>query len=372
MKIAFVLDDSIARPDGVQQYVTALGSALVDAGHDVVYACSGDVRDDLPSVSLTGNIAVTFNGNGLRTPRPASRTRLRAWLLATRPDVIHVQMPHSPFFAGRVVREARRVLGRDVRIVGTFHILPDGRVSELGTAALGRVLRSNLALFDSFAAVSEPAVAFARQAFGIDCALAPCLVDVDAFRAQAPAHRPSPQGRPLTVSFLGRFVDRKGAPELVEAVAALPEGARSRIRVRMGGKGPLLPAVERLVAERGLADIVALEGFVAEEDKAQFYADADIACFPATGGESFGIVLIEAMAAGAGVVVGGDNPGYRSVLKDDAVLVDPRDADSFAAVLTDLIGDDARRAEIHTRQQVRVRDFDAPVALAAALRLYEG
>ncbi len=370
MKIAFVLDDSLSRPDGVQQYVTTLGAALADAGHDVVYASSGDVRDDLPSVSLTGNIAVTFNGNGLRTPRPASRRRLRDWLLANRPDVIHVQMPHSPFFAGRVVREARRVLGGDVRIVGTFHILPDGRVSEIGTAALGRVLRSNLRMFDAFSAVSQPAAEFARAAFGIDCALTPNLVDVDAFRAQVRAHRPDAADRPLTVSFLGRFVDRKGAPELVEAVAALSEDVRAQVRVRMGGKGPLLEPVRALVAERGLADIVSLEGFVAEEDKAQFYADADLACFPATGGESFGIVLIEAMAAGAGVVVGGDNPGYRFVLQDDAVLVDARDAEGFAAVLAGLVRDPARRDELHAAQQARVRDFDAPVALAAALRLY--
>ncbi|MDN4471389.1 glycosyltransferase family 4 protein [Demequina zhanjiangensis] len=371
MKIAFVLDDSIARPDGVQQYVTALGAALQGAGHDVVYACSGDVRDDLPAVSLTANIGVTFNGNGLRTPRPASRRLLREWLEQERPDVIHVQMPHSPVFAGRVVQEARRVLGDNVRIVGTFHILPDGKVSELGTALLGRILRRNLQLFDAFSAVSEPAVGFAKQAFGIDCTLVSCLVDVDAFRAEAARPRPVDDGsRPLTVSFLGRFVERKGVRELIEAVSALPPESRDRIHVRMGGRGPLLGSVEALVAEEGLEREISLEGFVAEEDKAQFYADADIAVFPATGGESFGIVLIEAMAAGAGVVVGGDNPGYRFVLQDDGVLVDARDTRAFSLLLELLISDPERRAAIHASQQRRVRDFDVPVTLAAALELY--
>ena len=83
---------------------------------------------------------------------------------------------------------------------------------------------------------------------------------------------------------------------------------RAKLDVRIGGRGPLLADAEALVAKHGLGDVVTFKGFVTEEDKPQFFADADIAVFPALGGESFGIVLIEAMASGAGVVLAGANP----------------------------------------------------------------
>ena len=104
--------------------------------------------------------------------------------------------------------------------------------------------------------------------------------------------------------------------------------------------GTQLGDAEALVAKLGLGDVVTFAGFVSEEDKPQFYADADIAVFPSTGGESFGIVLIEAMASGAGVVVAGANPGYLSVINDrPEVSVDARDTEAFAATLLRLIED---------------------------------
>ncbi|MFV0287474.1 MAG: glycosyltransferase family 4 protein, partial [Demequina sp.] len=306
MKVALVLDDSIDRPDGVQQYVLTLGAFLERAGHEVHYVCSDATRTDVTVHSLARNVGVTFNGNGLRIPLPTSRTMLREFLERERYDVIHVQIPHSPLFAARVVDEARRVQARTVRIVGTFHILPDGAVSEHGTRLLGRWLRGNLAKFDGFCAVSPPAREFAGRAFGIDPRVIPCPVDVTRFAREAAAatRAPGADGR-LVVAFLGRLVERKGAVELIAALAALDPVVLARIEVRIGGKGPLMGSLTEAVARHGLGDTVTFAGFVAEEDKAGFYADADIAVFPATGGESFGIVLVEAMASGAGVVLAG-------------------------------------------------------------------
>ena len=106
--------------------VITIGRAMGERGHEVHVLCSGEAGSPPPGIaevhSLTSNVGVTFNGNGLRTPRPASRSRLRAFLAQQRYDVIHVQTPHSPLFAARVVREARRVQGAAVRIVATFHI----------------------------------------------------------------------------------------------------------------------------------------------------------------------------------------------------------------------------------------------------------
>lgn len=368
MKIAFVLDDSIDRPDGVQQYVLTLGAFLERAGHEVHYVCSEASRTDVTVHSLARNVGVTFNGNGLRVPLPTSRRALREFLDQQRFDVIHVQIPHSPLFASRVVDEARAVQGRSVRIVGTFHILPDGVVSEYGTRALGRLQRRNLARFDAFCAVSPPAVEFARRAFGIEARVIPCSIDTSVFAGAVGAPRDADR---LRVAFLGRLVERKGAAELVDAVAALAPEVRDRIEVRVGGKGPMLESLEAAVARAGLDSVVHFDGFVAEEDKAAYYAGADIAAFPATGGESFGIVLIEAMASGAGVVLGGANPGYLSVLGDrPEVSVDATDTAAFVRALTALVEDDALRTELHAEQAQRVRQFDVETVGAQILDLY--
>ncbi|WP_296666209.1 glycosyltransferase family 4 protein [Demequina sp.] len=371
MRVALVLDDSIDRPDGVQQYVLTLGAFLSRAGHDVHYLCSEASRDDVTVHSLARNVGVTFNGNGLRVPLPTSRKEIRALLDRERYDVIHVQTPHSPLFAARVVDEARKLQARSVRIVATFHILPDSKVSEWGTHALGWLLRANLRKFDAFCAVSEPAAEFARRTFGISARVIPCPVDVARFAADAAgsARVPGDGGR-LVVAFLGRLVARKGVLELVDAVAALPDALRDRIEVRIGGKGPLADSVAEEITEHGL-ERVTLAGFVAEEDKAAFYADADIAVFPATGGESFGIVLVEAMASGSGVVLAGANPGYLSVIGDaPEVSVDASDDVAFAAALERLITDDALRARLHAEQAERVQRFDVERVGAQVLELY--
>jgi len=357
VKIALVLDDSIDRPDGVQQYVRSLRSYLESVGHEVHIICSVSTSTDPRVHSLARNAQVRFNGNGLRTPLPASRGAIRALLEREEFDVIHVQTPHSPVFAGRVVEEARRLRARSIRIVATFHILPDGRVSEWGTKALGVALRKNLRKFDAFAAVSAPAAQFAHDSFGIDCRVIPIGIDLEAFR-----RTPRRDRLRLTVAFLGRLVERKGVLELLEALPLVEQDLLDRLDVRIAGRGPLLEEAENAVMRGDLADVVTFEGFVSEEDKPQFLADADIAVFPATGGESFGIVLLEAMASGAGVVLAGANPGYLSVIGDrPEVSVDARDTRAFAAALTRLVEDVALREELHREQQEHINSFDLTV-----------
>ena len=371
MKVALVLDDSIDRPDGVQQYVRSLGSYLTSVGHEVHYLCSASESTDPFVHALSRTASVKFNGNGLTTPLPASRKVIRSLLEREMFDVIHVQTPHSPFLAGRVVEEARKLQARSVRIVATFLILPHSRFSALSTRALGKVLAKNLRKFDVISAVTEPAAEFAKASFGIsDVPVIPIGVDVAAF--QAAIHTPRPAraaGDTLVVAFLGRLVERKGVLELLEAVALLPGEILDRLDVRIGGRGPLMEDAENAVAQHGLRDVVSFEGFVSEEDKPQFMADADIAVFPALGGESFGIVLIEAMAAGSGVVLAGANPGYLSVIGDRAeVSVDARDTEAFASLLERLVEDSALRDEIHAEQQALVLEFDVNVVGERVLR----
>src|SRR5690606_703495 len=155
-----------------------------------------------------------------------------------------------------------------------------------------------------------------------------------------------------------RLVGRKGVLELIAAVAALPAEVRDGIVVRIGGRGPLLDAARAAVEREGLGKLVSFDGFIADEDKPGYLAGADIAVFPATGGESFGVVLVEAMAAGAGVVLAGDNPGYAWTMGDPQAVVDVTDTEAFAARLAALISNASERQVLHTRQQARVAEFD--------------
>jgi phosphatidylinositol alpha-mannosyltransferase len=194
------------------------------------------------------------------------------------------------------------------------------------------------------------------------------IVDMRA-QALAKPWEGSDGGR-VVVAFLGRLVERKGAVELVEAVAALDPELLDNLVVRIGGRGPLLAPIEESVARHGLAAVVTCEGFIADDDKPGFLAAADIAVFPATGGESFGIVLTEAMAAGSGAVLGGDNPGYAWTLDNPDAVIDPRDTAAFATRLATLIDDTGAREAIHAQQAERVREFDVAVVADRVEALY--
>jgi phosphatidylinositol alpha-mannosyltransferase len=249
--------------------------------------------------------------------------------------------------------------------------MPSGALSKLGTRALGLALRRNLRLFDRFCAISPAAVDFARRSFEVECRMIPAAVDVARIARVSQPRRANPER--VVVAFLGRLVERKGAVELVEALAKMPAQVLSRMEVRLAGRGPLADGIRRRVGAHRLTGTVTMPGFVSEEDKPRFLGEADIAVFPAMGGESFGIVLVEAMAAGAGAVIGGNNPGYRSVLGDDPdVLVDPRDTGAFAALLTRLVSDSDLRQRIHEEQRQRIKAFDIEVVGAAIEGFYRG
>jgi phosphatidylinositol alpha-mannosyltransferase len=246
--------------------------------------------------------------------------------------------------------------------VGTFVILPDSGTSDLGIRILGRLLRRNLRLFDAFCGLSGPAAELATAAYGVAAHAIPGPIDVEAMRTQAAASPwPNPDGDHVIVTFLGRLVERKGVLELIAAVSAMTREAQSQMRVRIGGKGPLADDARRAIERAGLESCIRLDGFIADADKAGYLAAADIAIFPATGGESFGVVLVEAMAAGAGCVVAGDNPGYRWTMGDPDAMVNPRDPAALASALESWVRNPSQRALLHDRQRRRVHDFDAAV-----------
>lgn len=355
LKIAFVIDDTLDKPDGVQQYVLTMGEWLRNRGHVVHYLAGATRRQDVPDIhALSRNIKVRFNGNRLSVPLPADKTAIRQLLARERYDVLHVQMPYSPMLAQRVIQ----AVPASTAVVGTFHILPLTWTVKRATRLLGQWLRPSLRRFDRTFAVSPAAQRFAVQSFRLrECRVLPNVVDLPRF---ATAKLFGRYGDALpTIMFLGRLVPRKGCATLLRAAAELRRMTDQPFRLVICGKGPLEVKLKALAANLGLQGIVEFTGFIEEADKPRYIASADIMVFPSSGGESFGIVLLEAMASGRPAVLAGDNPGYRSVLEDrPELLFSPGDSRLLAAKLNELLDDTGKRRQTVRWQQAFVKQFE--------------
>lgn len=365
LKIGFVLDTSLDPPDGVQQYILRLGEWMNVQGHDVHYLVGETKRTDIPNVhSLSKNVTVTFNGNKMTIPLWAYRAKVKQLLLAEQFDILHVQSPYHPLMAQYILRKSKTAA-----IVSTFHILPYGKIAAAANRLLGITLQPSLKRVNTFLSVSSAAVVFQRRTFGVDSKVLPNVFDYPRFANAQPLLTKDDR---VTILFLGRLVERKGCQYLLQALANLDLNTLPKIRVVVCGKGALLPELQSFASNNGLSDIVEFAGFVSEDDKPGYYASADISVFPSTSGESFGIVLLEAMASGRSSVIAGNNPGYATVMQPRPdLLVNPKDIDTFTAKLQELITDSGKRNQAADWGKEYVRGFDVAVVGPKLISEYE-
>lgn len=365
LRIGIVLDDTLDRPDGVQQYVLLLGRWLAAQGHAVFYLVGHTKRQDIDNVhSMSRTVRVAFNANVLSIPLPANTRKAAQLLKELQLDVLHIQMPYSPMMAGRII--ARQT---NEALVGTFHILPYGRMAKAGSSLLGSVQRKSLGSFDAVMATSPAAAQYASTAYNLSASVVPNPVDVQMYKPVKPIKQTN--GDQLRIVFLGRLVERKGALQLIKAFARMRGLGVHNARLHIGGKGPLLGKLQSYVNRHGLSAHVFFDGYVDEESKPGYLNAADIAVFPAMAGESFGIVLTEALAAGAGVVIGGNNPGYHSVLGEwPECLVQADNVEMFAHSLKTFAQDAKLRHQLHTEQQKSVVRYDIAVVGQQVLTCY--
>jgi len=171
------------------------------------------------------------------------------------------------------------------------------------------------------------------------------------------------KNKKVTIIFLNRLVPRKGCQILIEAAAKLAKiPDLPECEVVICGKGPQASKLQSYIQRHGLEDIVEMTGFVSEEDKPRYYAYADISVFPSSGGESFGIVLLEAMASGRSAVLAGDNPGYASVMEPrPELLFSPKDTPALANLLENYIRNPKLRRQAASWGEEYTRDFDTAV-----------
>jgi phosphatidylinositol alpha-mannosyltransferase len=260
-------------------------------------------------------------------------------------DLLHFHEPFVPFLSLVVLRQSTSVN------VATFHAY--GGLSpayEFGS----RVLGSYAGRLHGRIAVSAAARHFIDRYFPGDYKVIPNGVDVERFARAVPIARWQDGTRNLL--FVGRHEPRKGLIELLKAFRVLRK-AGCRCRLLVVGSGPQEREARRYVLTRRLGNVEFL-GRVTDEEKAALYRTADIYVSPATGAESFGIVLLEAMAAGTAIVCS-DIHGYKGVVRRgrEGLLVPPRKPKALAAAIAELLADDDRRAAMGESGNRRAREF---------------
>lgn len=360
LSVGLVIDDNLDSTAGVQQFTLTIGRELSKRGHKVRYLTSetSDSHPDADKIySLSKTVHARMNGNRVGTPLPASKSTIKNILQKENFDVIHVTTPYSPLLAGKVIVSTKAA------VVGTFHIAVDTAVAGIGAFVLAALQWRSLRRFDYWTAVSLAAENFAKTYYRITPhEITPNPIELARF--QQPKIPAALRSEKIVIVFLGRLVERKGAGYLLKAIASLPKDMQERIEVRIGGGGALRSKLEKFVEDQELQKTVSFYGFIEEDDKAAFLAAADICVFPSTGGECFGISLLEGMAVGSSAVIAGDNQGYQTILGNGMnVLIVPTDTDAFASRLADLIQNEDERNEIIAWQTEEVKKYDVSVVV---------
>lgn len=346
LRIAVVCESPPDAPDGVSRYAHWLVERLREGGHDVV-----EIR---PRLGRRARVGIPANGNIVTTPLGAQLPVLPPGL-----DVVHVQLPCSPLYTGRLIRR----LAPTTALVATFHATPRDRKAEIALTAAGLASSNVNRRTDQTLAVSAGAARAARRTHGLSATvLGPVL---------SPLRMPEPRcSAPTgTVVAVGRLVERKEFALLIAAFAVASKG-RPDWRLNIVGEGPLRRRLEQQIESSGLSARVRLLGQLAEADKRMALLSADLVCVPHGEGESFGMVVVEGMQAGA-VVLAADNPGHRFSL-GGAVhqLVDATSAQEFGERITQLMIDDAARAAALIHQRARLASLSSPDALNSLISAY--
>ncbi|MEU6724361.1 glycosyltransferase family 4 protein [Nonomuraea wenchangensis] len=362
MKVGIVCPYSWDMPGGVKQHIDDLTQALAAQGHDVSVIAPAADDDELPPyVTGAGRaVPVPYNGSVARMSFGfLSAARVRRWVRTGDFDVLHI---HEPLIPSLGVLACWAAKGP---IVATFH----ASFSRSRAIAVAEpLLRSALEKLTGRIAVSDAARKSLVEQFGGDAVLIPNGVTVDRYAQAEPLEGWGPDGR--TIGFLGRMdEERKGLPILLEAFAALA-AERPEVKLLIAGPGDEKDVYERVPAR--FRDRVTVLGMVSEADKIRAYHSVDVFCAPNTRGESFGIVLAEAMASGA-TVLASDIPAFRKVLGDGqaGALFANGDAASLAREAGALLDAPERRAKLAEEALVAVRKYDWSTVARDVVRVYE-
>jgi phosphatidylinositol alpha-mannosyltransferase len=366
MKIALVSPYDFTYPGGANQHILHLAAEYRALAHEVRILAPAARGRPLPEDADFYRIGtpVPIHGNGSTARITLSLTlsrRVKQILAYERFDVVHLHEPLMPALPLTVLYHS------PARNVGTFHAFAE---SSLGYFYARPLLQPVVERLDARIAVSRPAADFVGQYFGGDYAIIPNGIELARYGpgiAPLAAYR---DGRP-TILFVGRFNEpRKGFRFLLRAFVLVREQF-PEARLLVVGRGDIRRYRDFL--DRRELGGVEFVGFVEPDELPRYYVSCDLFCAPSTRGESFGIVLLEAMASGRAVVAS-RIPGYAGVIEHgrDGWLVTPQDPVALALALVRLLADRELRAEIAAAGADKARQFSWPEVARRVLAVYEG
>lgn len=325
MKIGLVLPYNITKGGGVKEIVLELQKGLKKRGHEVVIVTPRprNVKKQPKDVIFVG--AATDFRSPLATTLQISATadaiEIDEMLEKEKFDVLHFHEPWVPFLSRQILNRSNAVN------IATFHAkLPETVMSRTMAKVVTPYTKSILKYLHEFTAVSEAAQDYLSTMSGEPVTIIPNGINTKQFHAP----RDHKEHENKAILYVGRLEKRKGAKYLLRAFADL-QSRHSNIKLLLAGDGEDRAKLELLAEELGISNNIKFLGYISDARKKKLLRDSDLFCSPAIYGESFGVVLLEAMASGL-VTVAGNNPGYSAVMKGlgSVSLVNPRDTTDFS------------------------------------------
>jgi len=360
LKIGIVCPYSWDTPGGVQNHIRDLAEFLIAAGHDVSVLAPATDEANLPSYVVNAGkpISIPYNGAVARVLfGPVAFARVRQWISQGEFDLLHLHEPAIPSISLLACWAA------DGPMVGTFHAAAKRQKIIF---AIGPILEPAIEKLSARIAVSEAARFTLTDHLDTDAVVIPN--GIYASRYAKGVRQEKWQGN--TIGFIGRFEEpRKGLSVLLDA---LPVIARFAPDVKVFVAGPGDPTEIQKQIDPQLRHRFEFLGKISEADKADFMSSVSIYVAPNTGGESFGIIVAEALAGGA-CVVASDIPAFDDLLGHGqyGALFKSEDSTDLAKVIIDLLRDDKKRSELAARGQVRGQSFDWKIIAEQIYSVYE-
>lgn len=366
MKICLVSPYDFAREGGVNQHILALAEEFRTQGHIVkIMAPFSDEPGTPPSdpnIYRVGSVVpIKANGSVARITLALNLSgQVKKILREEQFDVIHLHEPLMPALPLTVLATSKSVN------VGTFHAFAQ---SHIGYYYGRYVLRYFTNKLDARIAVSLPAYDFISQYFKGDYEIIPNPIDLNRFSKRAEPLAQFQDGK-LNIIFVGRFSERrKGFKFLLKAFNYVRQQLPN-VRLIVVGKGDTR-GYQRYLRNNNIQNVV-FTGFVSDEDLPRYYQSAHVFCAPSIGGESFGIVLVEAMASGLPIVAS-DIPGYASVVEHgkQGLLIEPKNIEMLAMSLIRLLADQNLRQQMSEAGRAKAPQYSWKSVAQKVLEIYE-
>ena len=367
MKIALVSPYDYPYPGGVTEHVSNLAARFRARGHEVhvIAPSSADSAclRAMPDVHRVGRVVpIWANGSVARLNLPyQGYLQVKRLLSHQAFDVVHLHEPMMPALPLTVIRHSQAIN------IGTFHAY--GR-TDIGYFYARPMLQPFFRKLHGRIAVSEPARDFVARRFPGEYRIIPNGIDFARFATPCEPWPELAGGGP-TVLFVGRLERRKGLKYLLQAWPLVRREFRGARLIVVGGGGRRLEAYRQYAARQNWPEVV-FAGRVSADDLVRYYQGADVFCAPSTGQESFGIVLLEAMAAGRPIVAS-RIPGYAEVLThgEEGLLVPPKDGEALAVALGELLADPDRCRELGERGRRKAVAYDWTTIADQVLAYYD-